>query len=55
MLLAKPLTYMNLSGESLREIIDYYKEDPETQLLVICDDISLDCGAANTRSSVTTD
>lgn len=48
-LLAKPLTYMNLSGESLREIIDYYKEDPETQLLVICDDISLDVGQLRIR------
>lgn len=48
-LLAKPLTYMNLSGESLREIIDYYKEDPQTQLLVICDDISLDVGQLRIR------
>ncbi len=48
-LLAKPLTYMNLSGESLREILDYYKEDPQTRLLVVCDDISLDVGQLRIR------
>ena len=39
-LLAKPLTYMNLSGEAIRGLVDYYKIDPETELLVIYDDIS---------------
>ncbi len=48
-LLVKPLTFMNLSGECLREIIDYYKVDPQTQLLVICDDISLDVGQLRIR------
>ena len=42
-ILAKPLTYMNLSGESVRAIIDYYKAEPETELIVISDDISLRC------------
>ena len=40
-ILAKPLTFMNLSGESVRAIIDYYKVDVETELVVISDDISL--------------
>ena len=40
-ILAKPLTFMNLSGESVRAIIDYYKLDVETELVVISDDISL--------------
>ena len=34
-ILAKPQTYMNLSGESIRSILDYYKVDPETELNVI--------------------
>ena len=29
-ILAKPLTYMNLSGDSLREFVNYYKLDPES-------------------------
>ena len=43
----KPQTYMNLSGESLREIIDFYKLNPAEELIVIYDDISLDPGAAS--------
>ena len=35
---------MNLSGESIRGIVDYYKVDPEEGLLVIYDDISLSPG-----------
>ena len=48
-ILAKPQTYMNLSGESLRSIVDYYKIDPEEELLVIYDDISLDVGQLSIR------
>ena len=48
-ILAKPQTYMNLSGESVRELIDYYKIDEETQLIVIYDDISLDVGQLRIR------
>ncbi len=48
-LLAKPQTYMNLSGESVRGLIDYYKIDTETELLVIFDDISLDVGQLRIR------
>ncbi len=40
-LLVKPQTYMNLSGESVAQILDFYKLDPETRLLVVFDDISL--------------
>ncbi len=43
-LLMKPQTYMNLSGESVREAIDFYKVDPEEEFLVIYDDISLEPG-----------
>lgn len=48
-ILVKPQTYMNLSGESVRGILDYYKVDPETELLVIFDDISLDVGQLRIR------
>lgn len=49
--LAKPQTFMNLSGESVAELINYYKMDPETELLVIFDDISLDPGNLRIRKS----
>lgn len=48
-LLLKPQTYMNLSGESVREAVEYYKVDPERELLVIYDDISLDPGRLRIR------
>ena len=48
-ILVKPQTYMNLSGESVRGFIDYYKVDTETELLVIFDDISLDVGQLRIR------
>lgn len=48
-ILVKPQTYMNLSGESVRGLVDYYKIDEETQLLVIFDDISLDVGQLRIR------
>ncbi len=48
-ILAKPQTYMNLSGESIRELVDYYKIDEESELIVIYDDISLDVGQLRIR------
>ena len=45
----KPLTYMNLSGQAVRAFVDYYGIDPETQLLVIYDDIDLDVGSIRVR------
>ena len=48
-IVAKPMTYMNLSGESIRSILDYYKVDPETELIVIYDDISLEPGKIRIR------
>ena len=49
-LLAKPQTYMNLSGESIRSRVDYYKIDEENELLVVYDDISLDVGQLRIRA-----
>ncbi len=48
-ILVKPQTYMNLSGESVRGFVDYYKVDPEAELLVIFDDVSLDVGQLRIR------
>ena len=48
-LLAEPQTYMNLSGESVRELVDYYKIDPEEELIVIYDDINLPPGKLRIR------
>lgn len=48
-ILAKPQTYMNLSGESVRSLVEYYKVDPETELLIIFDDIRLDVGQLRIR------
>lgn len=48
-ILAKPQTYMNLSGESIRGLADYYKIDEETELIIIYDDVSLDVGQLRIR------
>jgi len=47
-ILAKPQTYMNLSGESIRELSAYYKI-PNERIIVIYDDISLDVGKIRIR------
>ena len=41
---------MNLSGESIRSLVDYYKIDPEEELIVLYDDISLDPGNIRIRA-----
>ncbi len=48
-ILAKPQTYMNLSGESIRGLVDYYKIDEEHELIVIYDDINLGVGQLRIR------
>lgn len=48
-ILVKPQTYMNLSGESIGALADYYKIDEEKELLVIYDDVSLDVGQLRIR------
>ena len=47
-ILLKPQTFMNLSGESVREAADFYKVDPE-HIIVIYDDISLNPGQIRIR------
>lgn len=46
--LVKPLTYMNLSGECIRAVADYYKVDVE-DIIILYDDISLDVGKIRIR------
>ena len=48
-ILLKPLTYMNLSGEAVRAACDYFKVDTDTELIVIYDDISLPVGQLRIR------
>lgn len=40
----KPQTYMNRSGEAVQEIVQFYKANPETDLLVVHDEIDLKFG-----------
>lgn len=48
-LLIKPQTYMNLSGESVGDVMNFYKLDPEEEMMVIYDDISLAPGNIRIR------
>lgn len=48
-ILVKPLTYMNLSGESLGEMTAYFKIDPTRELIVISDDIDQEIGDIRVR------
>ena len=49
-ILVKPMTYMNNSGEAVKLIVDYYKIDPEKELIVISDDLNLDVGVLRLRT-----
>ncbi len=48
-LLAKPETYMNLSGLSVRELVNEYEIDPTKDLVVIYDELDLPFGAIRIR------
>ncbi len=48
-LLLQPQIFMNLSGISIREAVDFYKADPARELIVIYDDIALDPGFLRVR------
>lgn len=49
-LLIKPQTFMNLSGESVRAAVDFYKVNIQDEIIVIYDDISLPVGKLRVRS-----
>lgn len=48
MILVKPETYMNLSGEAVKKIKEYYKVENK-DIIVICDDLNLDLGKVRVR------
>ena len=48
-ILMKPLSYMNLSGGPIREMANYFKIDPEPEMIVVYDDIDLDPGQLRIR------
>jgi PTH1 family peptidyl-tRNA hydrolase len=48
-LLVKPQTFMNLSGQSVRQLLDFYQLPPE-ELLVVCDDFNLPLGKLRLRA-----
>ncbi len=48
-MLMKPLTYMNLSGDAIAAALSYYREDACENLLVICDDVNLPVGKLRIR------
>lgn len=48
-ILAKPVTYMNLSGESIGALADYYNADPAEDIIVIYDDVSMEIGQLRIR------
>jgi peptidyl-tRNA hydrolase, PTH1 family len=52
LMLVKPETFMNLSGRSVREAVDFYQVEA-ADLLVVCDDISLPLGKLRIRSKGT--
>ena len=49
-LIMKPLTYMNNSGQAVSEAVSFYKMSPE-QIIIISDDVSLDVGRLRIRRS----
>lgn len=50
-LLVKPQTYMNESGRSIGPLVNFYKVDPATQLIIFSDDVTLDAGNIRIRKS----
>lgn len=50
-ILAMPQTYMNLSGESVLQLVNYYKIDVASELIVVVDDIDLAPGQIRIRKS----
>ncbi len=48
-LLAKPETYMNLSGESVRELLERYEVEPARDLIVLYDELALPFGSIRVR------
>jgi len=50
-LLVKPLTFMNRSGECIHKIVDFYNLDVTHNIIVLCDDIDLEPGDVRYRET----
>ncbi len=48
-ILMQPTTYMNRSGLAVAEAMTFYKLDPATDLMVLVDDLALNCGVIRLR------
>ena len=48
LMLAKPLTFMNLSGRAVGELVRYYRLDPD-HVLIVADDVNLPLGRLRAR------
>jgi len=48
-LLAKPETFMNRSGDAVRELLENYEADPATELIVLVDELALPWGTIRIR------
>ncbi|MDR2063773.1 MAG: aminoacyl-tRNA hydrolase [Candidatus Nomurabacteria bacterium] len=51
LLLAKPQTFYNASGEAVQKLVQFYKIDIQRDVLVVCDDLNLDFGTMRLRAS----
>lgn len=52
-LVAKPLTYMNLSGQAVRHLLDYFKISDFSRVLIVLDDFNLPFGTLRLKPSGT--
>lgn len=50
-MLLKPTTYMNLSGESVAKVVNYYKLNPKIDILILVDDLDMEFAKVRYRSS----
>ena len=50
-IVAKPQTYMNLSGDAVKQLVKKYGVDPKTELLVVCDDYDIPEGNIKFRTT----
>jgi PTH1 family peptidyl-tRNA hydrolase len=49
-LLLKPTTYMNLSGESVSKVVNFYKVDPKKDILILVDDLDMEFAKVRYRT-----
>lgn len=50
-LLIQPMTFMNRSGLTVNEAVQFYKADPTQDIMIVVDDIALPCGRIRLRAS----